>query len=71
MSSNLGGFSRCVAFTVISAFEYSKLIRIEKRSTFLRIQTENDPKNNSPGFAKLAPALGYAKIHSFELKIYP
>ncbi|MFT7187783.1 MAG: hypothetical protein ACI9AV_001042, partial [Sediminicola sp.] len=34
-------------------------------------QTENDPKNNSPGFAKLAPALGYAKIHSFELKIYP
>jgi len=53
MASILGGFSKRVAPTVISAFEYSKFIKIEKRSTFLRIQAENDPKNNSAGFAKL------------------
>ncbi|GFZ77857.1 hypothetical protein GCM10011531_04150 [Aquaticitalea lipolytica] len=37
---------------------YLKFIKIENRSTFLRIQDENDPKNNSAGFGKLSADSG-------------
>jgi hypothetical protein len=41
-----------IAATVISAFEYSKFINLEKRSTFLIIHAENELKNSSAGLAK-------------------
>ena len=31
---------------------------MEKRSTFLRIQDENEPKNNSAGFGRLSSVSG-------------
>jgi hypothetical protein len=31
---------------------------MEKRATFLRIQAEKDPKNNSAGFGKLSAVSG-------------
>jgi hypothetical protein len=58
ISSILGGFSSRTAFTVNSALEYSKFIITAKRATFLRIQAEKDPTNNSAGLGKLAYVSG-------------
>ena len=54
ISSILGGFSNLVALIFISADVYSKFIKSEKRSTFLRIQAASEPKNNSAGFGNVS-----------------
>jgi len=61
----LEAFSIRIATTAILAFEYSKFINLEKRSTFLIIQAENELKNSSAGLAKTFDDSGPTCVYSF------